>query len=60
MKVTNITRRQTLNTPVQQMKDKSLLQAQILSQHKHTSGNSAVLSSDKMVCVLYIFNHFHF
>ena len=36
MKVTNITRRQTLNTPVQQMKDKSLLQAQKLFRNTNT------------------------
>ena len=35
MKVTNITR-QTLNTPVQQMKDKSLLQSQKLFPNTNT------------------------
>ena len=55
-KVTNMTS-QTLNTPVQQMKEKKYSTSlKTTSQHKHTSRNSAVLLSDTMVCVLYIYS----
>ena len=41
-------------------RQKSSTSSKTISEHKHTSGNSAVLLSDTMVCVLHIFNHFYF
>ena len=58
MKVTNMTS-QTLNhSSTTDERKRSSTSSKPTSQHKHTSGNSAILLSDTMVCLLYIFNYF--